>query len=365
VRTLQIYKGVIPFIVLQIIALGIVGATPQLVNYLPNRVSLLSDSAPPPRNPRFQYCLDAYSAEQVENGSEAAALDSMREQDLTVLPEDLADDLGEALESAEVALTSLDEIETTYAAVREAADDFRPKLANVRRIERDIRGLEEEAEELETTIQRMRDPAFAERKAALQERLDKDRAEIEALRETIPDTWEEEFAAFSALTNAELDARNTYRRNADDAYEDAADILAVLEANEGFAALESDLEGLREVIETAEPEEGEETIDSFEDRVDAVAGTRDVKRSLSRARRSLGDGEREEAMTNYEEALQAYAAQQEWRTTAAAELREPLAAYVDAIRGSLGVRVQDSLTREQALYLASCQSDHRDLSLNF
>ena len=365
VRTLQIYKGVIPFIALQLLALGIVGATPQLVNYLPNRVSLLSDSAPPPRNPRFQYCLDAYSAEQAADGQERAALERMRAQDLAVLPDDLADDLGDALDSADTALTSLDEIETTYAAVREAAVEFRPKLANVRRIERDIRNLEEEAEDLETTIQRMRDPALADRRAELQERLDRDIAEIEELRATIPDSWQDDYAEFSELINAELAARNTYRRNADSAYEDAADVLAVLEGNEAFAALEAELQDLRQVIETAEPAAGEETIDAFEDRLDEVAGTRDIKRSLSRARRSLGDGEREEAMAEYEDALQAYAEQQEWRRAAASELQEPLSAYVDAIRGSLGVRVQDTLTREQALYLARCQSDHRDLSLNF
>ena len=53
VKTLDIYKGVIAFICLQLIALGVVGYYPQLVNYLPNRMSLLSDSSPPPRNPKL------------------------------------------------------------------------------------------------------------------------------------------------------------------------------------------------------------------------------------------------------------------------------------------------------------------------
>ena len=59
VRTLDMYKGVIPFITLQLIALGIVGYTPQLVNYLPNRLSFTSETAPPPRNPKLQYCLQS------------------------------------------------------------------------------------------------------------------------------------------------------------------------------------------------------------------------------------------------------------------------------------------------------------------
>ncbi len=39
VKTINMYKGVIPFIVLQIIAMVIVANSPNLVNYLPNQSS--------------------------------------------------------------------------------------------------------------------------------------------------------------------------------------------------------------------------------------------------------------------------------------------------------------------------------------
>ena len=51
VKTMQMYKGVIAFIGLQLTALVIVGFYPQLVNYLPNRVSFTSDTAPPAAEP--------------------------------------------------------------------------------------------------------------------------------------------------------------------------------------------------------------------------------------------------------------------------------------------------------------------------
>ena len=69
VRTVQIYKGVIAFILLQLLALGIVGGFPPLVNYLPNRVSFLSDNSPPPRNPKLQLCLEDYVSEQIAASS--------------------------------------------------------------------------------------------------------------------------------------------------------------------------------------------------------------------------------------------------------------------------------------------------------
>ena len=60
VKTVQMYKGVIPFIILQLLALGVVGFYPSLVNYLPNRVSFLSETSPPPKNPKLQYCIEKY-----------------------------------------------------------------------------------------------------------------------------------------------------------------------------------------------------------------------------------------------------------------------------------------------------------------
>ena len=65
VKTIQMYKGVIPFITLQLLALGVVGFYPFLVNYLPNRVNFLSETSPPPKNPKLQYCIEKYMKENV------------------------------------------------------------------------------------------------------------------------------------------------------------------------------------------------------------------------------------------------------------------------------------------------------------
>ena len=51
VKTIEMYKGVIPFIALQLVGLAIVGFNPTLVNYLPTTTFLSSETAPPPRSP--------------------------------------------------------------------------------------------------------------------------------------------------------------------------------------------------------------------------------------------------------------------------------------------------------------------------
>ena len=60
VKTLEIYRGAAVFIALQLVGLAIAGAFPPLVNYLPNRVYLTSDTSPPPMNPKLQHCLEEY-----------------------------------------------------------------------------------------------------------------------------------------------------------------------------------------------------------------------------------------------------------------------------------------------------------------
>ena len=60
VSTIQIWKGAVAFILLQLVGLAIVGYYPSLVNYLPNRTYLTSEVAPPPLNPRLQECVQEY-----------------------------------------------------------------------------------------------------------------------------------------------------------------------------------------------------------------------------------------------------------------------------------------------------------------
>jgi tripartite ATP-independent transporter DctM subunit len=365
VKTLQIYRGVIPFILLQLIALAIVGAYPPLVNYLPSRVSLLSETAPPPRNPQLQLCLEEYVAKELSSDpSTSEAIEAARQLDLNALPEDLRDDFADGIAAAGEALAQMDAIAEADDAVMEAAVDYRPQLTLVRNLQKQIRSLEEEREEDATRISRMAQdhPDRATLEARIAE-IDEELAEVEA---RIPEDWEEVHDSFAELTAAEDRARNLYRRAADNAYEDAAEILAILEANEAYAALEGPLNDVRDLIETGQGEADAERIEEIEDLIDAVPGAGDVESALASARREIDEDEvdRDAALADYEEALAEYAAQQQWRTDAAS-LLPGIRAYVEGIEGTLGIRSQERFTREQALALAACTARHRDVSLNF
>lgn len=369
VKTLQIYKGVIPFILLQLTALVIVAWYPPLVNYLPARVNYLSETAPPPRNPKLQPCLEQYVAEKLAASDDVPnAIARVRGLDVSLLPDKLAKEFRASIDSAEAAIASLEEAERAAEKVAEAAEAYRPIRARVRDIEKDIRRLEADREEVRTEIERIREGEQPARKLRLEDRLARIDAEIDALKSRIPAEWEETHATFSALVKAEDDARKLWRRNADASYEGIARLVAVLDATAEFEALEEPLREMRGIVETRPEAETHELVNQLAKRFNAVEGAGDVKKLLSKARRKLKDKrkpDREKALEYLDQAIAEYEAQKAWRDRAAQALRPELSAYIEVIRGTLGIRVQPRFTREQALYMASCAANHRDISLSF
>jgi len=369
VKTVQIYKGVIAFICLQLVALGIVGTFPQLVNYLPNRVSFLSDTSPPPRNPKLQYCLERFVSDHLKNdgGATLAAISKINDLDLSVLPKRLAGNLSKSFKNAGVAAGSLDHIFKAEQAVIDASADYRPQLRQVRRIEKEIRKAEAEAKLIKIQISRANKPDQADRKAALETQRAKFLAKVDRLKGEIPSTWKQTYKTFSGLTKAETTARRTYRRAADSAYDTAKSFLAVLDSTAGLESLGTSIRGLRPLVEAGDPAKTEIDVNNLAKQLSKLAGTNKIKSALSKARRALKakKPKRDKALAEIDKALITYDEELAWRQKASSTLRSGVAAYIAAIEPTLGARLQRRLSRDQALYLASCNSGHRDLSLNF
>ncbi|HSF94301.1 MAG TPA: TRAP transporter large permease subunit, partial [Thermohalobaculum sp.] len=119
VRTVEMYKGVIAFISLQLLALAIVGTYPALVNYLPNRMSLTSETAPPPLNPRLQLCMERYVFAEYDARADElrAEIAKVRGLDLDDLPEKLRKEITDAFDKAERTFALVAEVRQAAAAV--------------------------------------------------------------------------------------------------------------------------------------------------------------------------------------------------------------------------------------------------------
>ncbi len=371
VRTLQIYRGAAVFIALQLAGLGIAGAFPSLVNYLPFRTYLTSDVAPPPMNPRLQECLEEYVFAYYDENEEKlrASIEKMRALDLSALPEEQRERLEESFEKALATFELVEEVRAADAAVAAYVPEYKPLHHRVRRLQREVRDLEAELEDLRQTRTRLSrsDAEVDDRLARVEEEIAAVTAEKAKLEQSIPESWEEARKRYKELASAAKRARGAYRSNVDRAYEVLNEIRTQIEQADALAALEDRLAGLEPVVAETAPEEAMETIQDVQRAFDGLDGTRDISSNLRKARRALrGDApDREEAAARLAEARELYAAEVAWRERAARELGPELAAYDKAIRSSIGLRLQERLTTAQAEEVAACQAEHRDISLHF
>jgi predicted nucleic acid-binding Zn-ribbon protein len=367
VRTISMYKGVVPFIMLQLLALVVVGFTPALVNYLPTRISLTSETAPPPVNPRLQYCMENYVFAEYETQGQAIrdAIAAMRDVDLSYLPKDRAKDITEALDKAESTFGLLTEINAADAAVRSVEAEYRPLHTQVRRIERDIAQHDEKIAAIQKQMGRLRDNP--ERVQALELETAELTAERDSLAASIPSDWDAEHAAFAELQKAETQARSAYRRTVDEAYAPIQESIAVLSATPFLISLENELQSLGDSIRGGDPEVTRDRISEVSSLIGGAEGSRDIRSSLTKASRALrGDSpDREEALESLAKAQEAFEEDVTWRERAQTDLLPELVSYEAAIRSTIGLRQQPRLPVDQALAVSGCLAEHRDISLNF
>ena len=369
VKTIEIYKGVVAFICLQLLALGIVGYYPQLVNYLPNRVSLLGESSPPPRNPKLQVCLEEFTRDKIQ-GRKAeimAEVGRLETKDLGFLPKKIRSDLENAFGSTGKALDALEQIFIAETAVATEADAYRPTLTHVRSLESSINRAEANAKGLKDSLAYLKSDSDAEKREAVTQKIEALRLSVERLKSEIPDDWEDTYKKFSKLVQAENTARKTYRRSADQAYLPIFDYVKVIEDNAKFNALKSDLFAFEDMINSSESDNLEVYSKKLAKAFSEVKGASSVSSSVKKISRQLRPKKLnlEKAAKEYQKAIKSYKQQELWRIQSEGDLQASMNAYLSVISGTIGARQQEKLSSDQALYIAGCNAVHRDISLNF
>lgn len=371
VTTLHIYRGVVPFILLQLGALAVVGVFPPLVNYLPNRVYLTSETAPPPVNPRLQSCLETWVFNSYdERGDELrAAIEKIAGQDFAILPKKWQTELGESFDAARATFDHVDKVKAAEAAVaafvpqyRRLHDEVRDHRINIANLERDLENLNNNL----GRVRRIRPDDIADIQALEREieQHEKEKKEQQAL---IPSTWEESRKRYTELAEVEKKARTAYRRNVDSAYEKVGELMKILDRADELAALSSDLADLEPVLASAPVEEVSDAIKAIQEVLRPIPESNAINSPLSKVRRLFRDenANREEAAKLLAEAREKLAEEVAWREAAASTFGPQLREYDEAIRDTIGVRLQERLSTGQATDIAACLSHHRDISLDF
>ncbi|MEO0619010.1 MAG: TRAP transporter large permease subunit [Pseudomonadota bacterium] len=358
VKTIDIYKGVIPFIGLQLIALSIVGFYPPLVNYLPTRLSLTSETAPPPVNPRLQHCMEQYVFLEYDKRGDAirAAIEKARALPTGDLPKKLRKPVESSFDKALASFDNIASIKSAEMAVTDASPAYAPLHQQVRSIQRRVRQMDREI----ATLRREGTDDAREHIAELQ-------AEQKALTAQIPQDWTPRNTAFAKLTQAELKARRAYRSGVDQAYEPIREAINVLSASDELAALEPEVAAIAASAATADKETSEDAIKAVSRKIRAAQGASKITSRLSRARRLIKKGRLDDPKLakHFEDALSELKADVAARRKAATTVLPGLKTYEASIRETIGLRLQPRLPRAQALEIASCNSVHRDISLGF
>ncbi len=371
VRTISMYKGVIPFIMLQLLGLSIVGFYPPLVNYLPTRVYLTSDNAPPPQNPRLQLCLEEYlfPIYDAKQGELMSAIADARKMDISALPDDLQSSFKSSLDAAEGTFGLIAKVREADNAREAFIPTYKPLHAEARAIRIELETHIRDIKRIQKDIDALRyakdpDPADAEElnaKLAIQVR------EKESLEVQTPEGWPEARKKFTELEKAAINSRRSYQRNVDTAYETLPNIQMIIRDVEKLAALETNIRDLKAVITSDTPDVAMDKIESVGKMIGDVEGASKIKSQINKARRKLrGETPEPEAALAYiDEALAIFKEEISWREQAKTDVLPEIVKYDMAIRETIGARLQDRLTKPQASYLTSCMAVHRDISLSF
>ena len=364
IKTISIYRGVVPFIILQLIALGIVGAFPPLVNYLPNRFYLSSFNAPPPMNPRLQSCVESYLAETFVEDKVAisASISKLDALDLDNLPKKLADSISASAEAAGSVFTRLEAINAAQAVLDEATVSYAALHTQVRVIQREIGKLETLKKRYKSNLQTSDDDA---EKAELTAKLDDVDAKIADFESQVPADWKAVSGEYQKHLKALSKEQRGYRRAMDDSYNGIEEAMSIIASGDGFVAFQPVLEELMATVKTLEGKPQEQAIKDASATLNDVAGASAVKSLLSKARRAYKKDQDDKADKLMADAKALVAAEISWREAATRDILPALASYQQETASNVGLRGQDRLPEFLVPRISRCRSVHTDISLNF
>ena len=368
ITTLNIWKGVVPFIVLQLIGLGIVGFYPSLVNYLPARTYLTSHVAPPPMNPKLQHCLQEYKFDIYNNDEQkiTAAIKNFEQLVPSDLPNDKLDIFEEHFENALDTFALVKKLQKTENKYDLFAEDYRDLHFNVRKKQKKMRKIDDKIEKLKAEIRNLDQDKVAQ-KNKIELKIEDYKLEIEEIKKQIPENWVSKNKEFEAIQKAKNTQTKRYKKNVDEAYDNLDQIAMFIKDGENLQKLSSEIQDLKYEINNKNYQNSISIIDSLFEKLSEISGTEEFANKLDDLYSLVDSEEIDEnkiADANSEVFI-LFDKEVNWRKDAAQNLMPELEKYNEIIKNNIGLRLQSRLTKEQAKFVASCNSIHRDISLNF
>ena len=174
-------------------------------------------------------------------------------------------------------------------------------------------------------------------------------------------------AAYLKLLKDDKTKVNAYRRNVDDAYMALVETQQLINSTPALKKFGPQLENMYQDLPTLTPEIAMQQLKDLRSALGRVNGTSKIKSRVNKSRKALrGDNPNmEKALSEMGKAVALFRVEVEWREKAFADLASPLEEIDVLVSKTIGLRQQAKLTKEQALFVASCTAHHKDVSLNF
>ena len=368
VTTLNIWKGVVPFIGLQLIGLAIVGFYPTLVNYLPARTYLTSKVAPPPINPKLQHCLQEYKFDIYKDDEQkiVAAINNFQQLTPSNLPNDKLDIFEEHFDNALGTFALVEKLKKTEEEYNLFAEGYKDLHFKVRKKEKKIRKLDKKIEKLESEIRNLNEEEAAD-KNKLELKIENYKLEIIELTEGIPEAWIARNNEFKIIQKSKNTKTKRYRKNVDEAYDNLDQIAMFIQDHEKLDALSPQINELKYTLNNNDYEKSISIIDILFERLGEISGTEELANKLDDLFSILDsdDVNKGELTIASSDMFNLFNIENSWRKDANKNLLPELMKYNLVIKNNIGLRRQSKLTKEQAKIVARCNSVHRDVSLNF
>ena len=368
VTTLNIWKGVVPFIVLQLIGLGIVGFYPTLVNYLPARTYLTSNVAPPPMNPKLQHCLQEYKFSIYSNEEQniKTAIQNMQNLTPSNLPNDKLDIFEEHFDNALGTFAIVKKLQKTEEEYDVFTKDYKDMHFSVRKIQKKVRKIDGKIKKLKSEIRNLDESDLAD-KNKLELKIESLQLEIVELNNKIPETWKTKNGEFEILHKAKNTRTKRYRKNVDEAYDGLDQIVTFINDYEKLKELSPEIKELKRTLDNKNYENSLSIIDNLFEKLGEISGTEEFANKLDDLITIIDNDEidKEKLISASSETFELFEQEVSWRVDADKNLLPELMKYNDIIKNNIGLRLQTRLTKEQAKFVARCNSVHRDISLNF
>ena len=282
------------------------------------------------------------------------------------LPMDKLDIFEEHFDNALGTFAIVKKLQKTEQEYELFTKDYKDLHFNVRKIQKKIRKIDQKIKKLKAEIRNLDDDNLSN-KNKLELKIENYELEIKELQNKIPESWKTKNGEFEILHKAKNTRTKRYRKNVDEAYETLDQIVMFINDNEKLKELSPEIKELKYNIDNKNYENSISIIDNLFEKLGEISGTEEFANKLDDLISVIDNDEVDEQklIEVSSETFDLFNLEVSWRDDANKNLMPELIKYNDVIKHNIGLRLQNRLTKEQAKFVARCNSVHRDISLNF